>query len=78
MANAIARATGDLRDRLLGDGLIPLDTALGRHPDPARSLAFPRSRQSIAFGVHHLDLVSRREVYETIRHWLDEGDVAES
>ena len=73
IAGTTGRRTGDLRDRLLGDGLIPLDTALGRHPDPGRSLAFPRSRQSIAFGVHHLDLVSRREVYDTIRHWLDEG-----
>lgn len=73
IAGTTGRRTGDLRDRLLGDGLIPLDTALGRHPDPGRSLAFPRSRQSIAFGVHHLDLVSRKEVYETIRNWLDQG-----
>ncbi|WP_426191468.1 esterase/lipase family protein [Massilia sp. DWR3-1-1] len=70
IAGTTGRRTGDLRDRLLGDGLIPLDTALGRHSDPARTLAFPKARQSIAFGVHHLDLLSRAEVYETMLAWL--------
>lgn len=61
---------GDIRDRLLGDGLVPLDTALGRHEDPARNLAFPKSHQWIGFGMHHLELLSRTEVYEQLRHWL--------
>lgn len=70
IAGTTGRRAGDLRDRLLGDGLIPVDTALGRHDDPARSLAFPKSRQWIAFGIHHLDLLSRVEVYEKMRGWL--------
>jgi pimeloyl-ACP methyl ester carboxylesterase len=70
IAGSTGRRPGDMRDRLLGDGLIPVDTALGRHEDPARSLAFPKSRQSIAFGIHHLDLLSRVEVYEKMREWL--------
>jgi hypothetical protein len=70
IAGTTGRRTGDIRDRLLGDGLIPLDTALGRHDDPALSLAFPKSRQWIAFGIHHLDLLSRVEVYEKMRRWL--------
>jgi hypothetical protein len=64
------RRRGDLRDRLLGDGLVPLDTALGRHDDPARTLKFPKSRQWIGFGIHHMELLSRPEVYEQLRHWL--------
>lgn len=70
IAGTTGRRMGDVRDRLLGDGLIPLDTALGRHEDPARSLAFPKSRQWIGFGMHHLDLLSRVEVYEKMRGWL--------
>lgn len=70
IAGTTGRRSGDLRDRLLGDGLIPLDTALGRHSDPARALAFPKSRQSIAFGVHHLDLLNRASVYQTLLQWL--------
>lgn len=70
IAGTTGRRPGDLRDRLLGDGLVPLDTALGRHEDPARTLAFPKARQWIGLGVHHLDLLSRVEVYEQVRHWL--------
>lgn len=70
VAGSTGRRAGDLRDRLLGDGLVPLDTALGRHADPARSLVFPASHQWTGFGMHHLDLLSRPEVYAQLRHWL--------
>lgn len=70
IAGTTGRRLGDIRDRLLGDGVIPMDTALGRHDDPARTLHFPKTRQFIAFGIHHLDLLGRVEVYEKIRHWL--------
>ena len=70
IAGTTGRRPGDLRDRLLGDGLVPVDTALGRHEDPARTLAFPASHQWIGFGLHHLDLLSRPEVYEQLRRWL--------
>lgn len=70
VAGSTGRRSGDMRDRLLGDGLIPVDTALGRHPERARTLAFPASRQWVAFGIHHLDLLGRVEVCEHIRAWL--------
>lgn len=74
---AIAASTGrrgsDLRERLLGDGLLPVDTALGRHADPARRLAFPLSHQWVAFGSHHLDLLNRADVYEKIHGWLSKA-----
>lgn len=70
IAGTTGRRLGDIRDRLLGDGVIPMDTALGVHEDPARNLNFPKTRQFIAFGVHHLDLLSRAEVYDKIHHWL--------
>ncbi|HSN70189.1 MAG TPA: hypothetical protein VLT59_01715, partial [Steroidobacteraceae bacterium] len=58
-------------DRLLGDGLVPLDSALGRHSDLSRNLAFPPERQWIAPGVGHLDLLSDPAVYDRLRGWLD-------
>ena len=70
IAGTTGRRLGDMRDRLLGDGVIPLDTALGRHPDPTCTLRFPTSHTWIAFGIHHLDLLSRKEVYQKIRSWL--------
>jgi hypothetical protein len=70
IAATTGRRLGDIRDRLLGDGVIPLDTALGIHEDPARTLAFPKSHTWVAFGIHHLDLLNRPEVYAKIRGWL--------
>jgi PGAP1-like protein len=70
-AATIGSRSGDLKDRLLGDGLVPLDSALGRHTDPLRALAFPKDRQWVGHGMNHLDLLSRAEVYEQLRRWLE-------
>jgi hypothetical protein len=56
--------------RTLGDGLVPLDSALGRHANPRQALAFAEDRQFIVYGTHHLDLLSSTEVYEQLRRWL--------
>ncbi len=56
--------------KLRGDGLVPVDSALGRHRIRELTLGFPEAHQSIAYGVGHLDLLSRAEVYETLRGWL--------
>jgi pimeloyl-ACP methyl ester carboxylesterase len=56
--------------RLLGDGLVPVDSALGRHADAARALDFPQAHTHIALGAGHLDLLNRAEVYEALRDWL--------
>ena len=53
---------------LLGDGLVPLDSALGRHPDPARALPFDDTWIAPATG--HRDLLTRTEVIERVGVWL--------
>jgi hypothetical protein len=71
VAGTLGQRDGDLKDRLLGDGLVPLDSALGRHRDPARTLAFTEDRQWVAYGTGHLGLLSRPEVYAQLRQWLE-------
>jgi len=56
--------------RLPGDGLVSVDSALGRHARAELSLAFPEHHQWIGFGIGHLELLGRSEVYHTIRRWL--------
>jgi hypothetical protein len=56
--------------RLRSDGLVPVDSALGRHANAALSLAFAEKNQRIAYHAGHLDLLGRAEVYETIHGWL--------
>ncbi len=70
VAATTASSVGGLKDRLIGDGLVPVASALGRHRDPARVLDFPAGRQWIACETGHLDLLSRRDVYERIAGWI--------
>ena len=56
--------------RILGDGLVPLESALGKHRDPARALGIPDSHRWVGAGVGHLDLLDRPEVYAAIRGYL--------
>jgi pimeloyl-ACP methyl ester carboxylesterase len=56
--------------KLPGDGLVPVDSALGRHRRRGLMLAFPQSNQWIALATGHLDLLNKPEVYEKLREWL--------
>jgi len=74
---AIAATTGkrtrNLRDRLIGDGVVPLESALGRHADARFDLGLPPSRQWIGREMNHLDLLDHPEVYVKVREWLSPG-----
>ena len=73
IAASTGRSAGDLSDRLLGDGIVPLPSALGHHANPQLAVNFEPSRQWVAYGTNHLDLLSRPEVYAHIRRWLAEA-----
>jgi len=73
MAATTGKKAGDLSDRLLGDGIVPLASALGQHPNSRLTLTFPESRQWVAHGTNHLDLLSRPEVYAQLKRWLAES-----
>jgi pimeloyl-ACP methyl ester carboxylesterase len=61
------------RKKPLGDGMVPVDSALGRSPKSVdRALAFPEEHQWVAYGVGHLQVLSRPAVYERLRSWLAE------
>jgi hypothetical protein len=69
-AASLSTPGGALADRVLGDGLVPLDSALGRHADPLRTLAFAQDRQWVGEGMGHLELLNRPEVYAQLKRWL--------
>ncbi len=70
LAATIGKRRGRVAERLVGDGLVPLDSALGRHRDPARTLALPQERQWVGYEMGHLELLGRPEVYAQLRKWL--------
>jgi hypothetical protein len=63
-------SAADFRSRVIGDGLVPLPSALGHHEDPRFALAFPAPHQWIAWDTGHFGLLDRPAVYERIRDWL--------
>lgn len=64
IAATLAKAEGEAKtgEELLGDGLVPVASALG--------LALPPERRWIAYGTGHLRLVTSPAACEKIRGWL--------
>jgi pimeloyl-ACP methyl ester carboxylesterase len=67
---ATREKTGRLNDGLIGDGIVPVDSALGRHKDPGMNLLFAESRQWVGYDMNHFDLLSESAVFKQIRRWL--------
>ncbi len=55
---------------LQGDGLVPVDSALGRHKDAAKSLGFEASNTYTEFDCTHLGLLNRRSILQIMKGWL--------
>lgn len=70
LLGAMPAAAGPGLDAALGDGLVPLSSALGQHADPARSLAFPAERQWIAQETGHIELMHSPQVAAQLLRWL--------
>jgi len=66
-------AKGPQPRALPGDGLVPVDSALGIHRRPELSLGFREDHRSIAWDTGHVDLLGRPQVYAAMRQWLSSG-----
>jgi pimeloyl-ACP methyl ester carboxylesterase len=53
-----------------GDGLVPLESALGHHTESRRRLVFARESQRTVYRTGHLDLLSSQAVAEQLVAWL--------
>jgi pimeloyl-ACP methyl ester carboxylesterase len=70
VAATTGQQNGDLHDRLLGDGLVPLASALGEHEAPALSLNFPMDRTVTLYSTNHMQLLSAAPAYEAVKTFL--------
>jgi hypothetical protein len=73
VAASLGPPGGGLKQRLLGDGLVPLDSALGQHADPLRCLHFPEEWQWVGYGINHLQLLEHPQVFAQLLRWLGPG-----
>ena len=70
IAGTRSREKGKLGDNVIGDGLVTVNSALGRHRNPRLQLLFPKSHQWVGRKVNHLDLLNHPEVYEILKKWV--------
>lgn len=70
VAATTSASRGVLADHLVGDGLVPVNSALGHHRDPKRRLLFKPSAQWIAFETGHIALMKSPAVAAQLRVWL--------
>jgi pimeloyl-ACP methyl ester carboxylesterase len=70
VAATTADRAGSLRSSVLGDGLVPLASALGKHRDPRHALHLPERQRLVVTSASHWDLLSRADVCEALRDWL--------
>jgi len=59
-----------LGNRLIGDGLVPLHSSLGRHDDAQKTLSFADEARWTVYGTNHMQLLSSAEVNRQIVRWL--------
>jgi hypothetical protein len=59
MAGTLKATSSGVRDRVVGDGLVPLASALGQHRSPASTLAVPAARQCVPTEASHFGLRAR-------------------
>lgn len=70
VAATTAAKRSPVADRLVGDGLVPLHSALGQHDDPHRGLNFASDHQYIAYRTSHLALLGSPAVAQQLLTWL--------
>ncbi|MFM5589784.1 esterase/lipase family protein [Aeromonas veronii] len=59
-----------LADRLIGDGLVPLRSALGQHNEARHQLAFLPAHTLIVYRTSHMALLANPQVGQQLLRWL--------
>jgi len=66
----LAAQRSPVAERLVGDGLVPLHSALGWHDDAARRLEFARAQQCVVHRTGHLQMLGDARVARQLVRWL--------
>jgi hypothetical protein len=70
VAATVAKPRSLLAERLVGDGLVPLRSALGQHDDPGRTLAFAPQAQHTIYRMNHMELLHSPLVTDRLLKWI--------
>jgi len=70
VAASTSNEASAVKDALIGDGLVPLRSALGQHDEAQHVLAFETQNQWTAWGVSHVALLKNPGVTAQMLRWL--------
>lgn len=67
---AASRRARPAQGRPAGDGLVPVDSALGHHDEPGIAFTLAERRKHVVWECSHLDLLWHPGVHERINRWM--------
>ncbi len=70
IAASIKNKIADISIKQLGDGLVPIQSALGQHTNATQSLEFKPANTSISYQTNHLELLSNLTIYQKLQEYL--------
>jgi len=70
VAATLTARRSPVAERLVGDGLVPLHSALGIHDDAGRGLGFAKHRQAVFYRLGHLALLGDAGVARQLEQWM--------
>lgn len=70
IAAVLGKAKDAVSSQILGDGLVDLNSALGKHKNLVKDLRFKKKNTYIAYENGHLDLLNSPKVYSALKNWL--------
>ena len=70
IAACIGKEGQDFSGATIGDGLVQMNSALGRHKDKNKCLNFLIANTFIAYETNHLDLLTNETVYQQLTKWI--------
>ncbi len=70
VAATLAKPRSLLAERLVGDGLVPLRSALGQHDNPEHNLHFAKERQTVVYRMNHMEMLCSPAVRDQVVAWL--------
>ncbi len=78
VAATLAKSAAGASARLVGDGLVPVASALGQGLRNADSLVFSKGAQWVVHGTNHMELLRSQRVTRKLRAWLAAGSAQAS
>jgi len=70
IAGVVGKKTTSISSALLGDKMVSVKSALGKHSNTTKNLNFKKEHTWIAYETSHIELLGSTKIYEKIKSWL--------